>query len=100
MQLFSVDPTIVLKKFKMFVLTAKSWKNNPQKLLRIPQIHSFSLTALTAQTAQTEEFMFQNVAYWPNIELGYLIVLGWIFRFFIRFFLFERNVDTNKSVWI
>ena len=32
-------------------------------MLRIPQIHFFFLTALTAQTAQTEEFLFQNVAY-------------------------------------
>ena len=32
-------------------------------MLRVPQIHYFFLTALTAQTAQTEEFLFQNVAY-------------------------------------
>ena len=37
-------------------------------MLRIPQIHFFPLTALTAQTAQTEEFMFQNVAYWQTID--------------------------------
>ena len=43
MQLFSADPTIVLEFFKMFVLTTKSWKNHPQKLLRIPQIHFFPL---------------------------------------------------------
>ena len=60
MQLFNPDPTIVL----MFVLTTKSWKNNPQKLLRIPQINFFELTA---QTAQTEEFMFQNLAFWPTL---------------------------------
>ena len=36
-------------------------------MLRIPQIHFFFLTALTAQTATTEEFMFQNVAYWPTV---------------------------------
>ena len=53
MQLFSADPTIVLKNFNMFVLTTKKWKKHPKKLLRIPQIH-----ALTAQTAQTEKFMF------------------------------------------
>ena len=64
MQLFSADPTIVLKFFKMFVLTTNSWKYHPQKLLRIPQIHFFPLTALTAQT---EEFMFQNVAYCPTV---------------------------------
>ena len=43
MQLFSADPTIVLNFLKMFVLTNKSWKNHPQKLLRKPQIHFFSL---------------------------------------------------------
>ena len=69
MQLFSADPTIVLRFLKMFVLTTKSWKNHPQKLLRIPQIHFFSLTALTAQRAETEEFMFQNAAYWPTVYI-------------------------------
>ena len=44
-----------------------SWKNHPQKLLRKTQIHFFSLTAWAAQTAQTEEFMFQNVAYRPTV---------------------------------
>ena len=65
--IFSADPIIVLKNFKMFVLTTKSWKNHPQKFLRIPQIHFFSPTALTAQKAQTEEFLFQNVAYWLTV---------------------------------
>ena len=69
MQLFSADPTILLIFFKMFVLTTKKKKKKKkknQKLLRIPLIHIFSPTALTAQTAQTEEFMFHNVAYWPT----------------------------------
>ena len=44
-----------------------SWKSHPQKLLRIPQIHFFSPTASTAQMAQTEEIMFQNVAYWLTV---------------------------------
>ena len=48
-------------------MTTKSWKNHPQKLLRIPQIHFFFITALTAQTAQTEEFLFQNVVYWLTV---------------------------------
>ena len=51
-------------KFFEFFLPTKIWKNHPQKLLRIPQIHFFVLTALTAQTA---EFMFQNLAYWPTV---------------------------------
>ena len=49
MQLFSADPTIILKFFKIFVLTSKKWKKHPRKLLRIPPIHFFSLTALTAK---------------------------------------------------
>ena len=52
MQLFSLDPTIVLKFFKMFILATKSWENHPKELLRIPQINFFPLTALTAQMAQ------------------------------------------------
>ena len=38
-----------------------------QKLLRFPQIYFFFLTALTAQTTQTEEFLFLNVAYWLTV---------------------------------
>ena len=60
-----------LKKIINFFLTTKSWKNHPQKLLRIPQIHFFFLTALTAQTTQTEECSKM----WPidqlYIELGF-----------------------------
>ena len=56
-----------LKNFQKKFLPSKSWKNHPQKLLRIPQIYFFLLTALTAQTAQTEELMFQNVAYRPTV---------------------------------
>ena len=66
MQLFSADDTIFKNKFKFF-FAAKSWKNHPQKLLRKTQIHFFFLTILSAQTAQTEEFMFQNVAYRPTV---------------------------------
>ena len=66
MQLFTVVAKKVSKNFQVFLPT-KSWKNHPQKLLRIPQIHFFSLTALTATTTQTEEFLFQNVAYWLTV---------------------------------
>ena len=63
MQLFSADATIFTKK----ILHPKSWKNHPQKLLRKTQIHFFSLLPWAAQTAQTEEFMFQIVAYRPTV---------------------------------
>ena len=36
-------------------------------MLRKTQIHFFFLTASSAQMAQTEEFMFQNVAYRPTV---------------------------------
>ena len=38
MQFFSADATMFLK-----FLPTKSWKNHPQKLVRIPQIHFFFL---------------------------------------------------------
>jgi hypothetical protein len=38
-------------------------KKPPSKVAQNPSNPIFFLTALTAQTAQTEEFMFQNVAY-------------------------------------
>ena len=59
MQLFSVDATISRKK-----ITHKKLKKPPSK---VAQKNSnplfFSLTASTAHMAQTEVFMFQNVAY-------------------------------------
>ena len=67
MQLFSADATMFFLKENIFFLPLKTWKNDPQKLLRKTQIHFFSLTASTAQMAQTEEFMFQNVAYRPTV---------------------------------
>ena len=41
----------------------KSWKNHPKKLLRNTEIPFFALLPWADQTAKTEEFMFQNVAY-------------------------------------
>ena len=55
----------------------KKLKKHPQKLRRKTQIHFFILTA------QTEEFMFQNVAYRPTvricIELGFRSFRGPLF---------------------
>ena len=56
-----------LKKIWIIFLPTKSWKNHPQKLLRKTQIHFFFLTASSAQMAQTEEVMFQNVVYRPTV---------------------------------
>ena len=66
MQFFSATLQCFQNKFNFF-LPSKSWKNHPQKLLRKTQIHFFSLLPWAAQTAQTEEFMFQIVAYRPTV---------------------------------
>ena len=66
MQLFSVDATIYFFK-NSFFCPQKIEKKHPQKLLRKTQIHFFFLTVSTAQMAQTEEFMFQNMAYRPTV---------------------------------
>ena len=68
MQLFSADAT-------------KSWKNHRRKLLIKTQIHFFSLTASTAQMAQTEEFMFQNVAHRPTVYRTGSHLLGLLIEF-------------------
>ena len=61
MQLFSVDATIFKKEIE------KKLKKRPQKLLRKDQIHIFPLLPWAAQTAQTEECMFQIVSYRPTV---------------------------------
>ena len=60
MQLFSA----VAKNFLWFFFARKK---PPLKVAQKNSNPLFSLTALTAQKAQTEEFMFQNVAYWPTV---------------------------------
>jgi hypothetical protein len=45
-------------------------KKPPTKVAQKNSNPRFSLTASTAQMAQTEEFMFQNVAFRPTVELG------------------------------
>ena len=42
-------------------------KKTPSKVSQKNSNPLFFLTASSAQTAQTEEFMFQNVAYWPTV---------------------------------
>ena len=67
MQLFSADTTIFLKNFHVFFCPQKVEKTT----LKVAQKNSnplfFSLLPWAAQTAQTEEFMFQNVAYRPTV---------------------------------
>ena len=45
------------------VFAHKNLKKTPSKVAQKISNPLFFLTALTAQTAQTEEFLFQNVAY-------------------------------------
>ena len=59
MQLFSGDAKIFFAHKKLKKSLSKVAQKNSNPL--------FSLTALTAKTAQTEEFMFQNVAYRPTV---------------------------------
>ena len=62
---------------KKIFLPSKSWKKHPQKLPRKTQIHFFFLTASSAQMAETEEIMFQNVAYRPTVyKTGALTVVS------------------------
>ena len=64
---FLVQTLKCLKK-----IAPENIKKTPSKVAHKTQIHSFFLTALTAQTAQTEEFMFQNVVYRPTVyRTGY-----------------------------
>ena len=55
-----------LRKFRFFLPT-KSWKNHPKSSSEI----------LKKQTAQTEEFMFQNVNYRPVVNKTGQSTLGW-----------------------
>ena len=67
MKFFIADSSIFKKRIVSFFLPTKSWKQHPQKLPRKTQIHFFFHTAWAAQTAQTEEFILQNVAYRPSV---------------------------------
>ena len=64
--LFSAEPTIFSKNFKIF-FAHKKLKKPPTKVAQNSSNQLFFLTALTAQTAQTEESLFQNVAYWLTV---------------------------------
>ena len=69
MQLFIADATMFFFKKLRFFLTTKSWKNHPQKLLRIPQIHFFSLLPKRPKQKNSCSKM------WPIDQL--YIELGW-----------------------
>ena len=63
---------LYLKQFyvKQLFSAEATWKvekKHPQNCLRNTEIDFFSLLLWAAQTAQTEEFMFQNVAYRPAV---------------------------------
>ena len=57
--------TMFSKKIIFFAF--KKLKKTPSKVAQKNSNPLFSLTASTAQMAQTKEFMFQNVAYRPTV---------------------------------
>ena len=62
MQLFSADTAIFLKKKSSFFSPQKVEKPPSKVAQENSNPPFFFLTAWAAQTVQTEEFMFQNVA--------------------------------------
>ena len=64
----------------MIFFAHKKLKKPPSKVAQNSSNPLFFLTALTAQTAQTEEFMLQNVAYWPTVYgTGVLTLFEYLF---------------------
>ena len=63
MQLFSA----VAQNFQISFFAHKKLKKPPSNVAQINSNPFFFLTNLTAKTAQTEEFMLQNVAYRPTV---------------------------------
>ena len=69
-----MDATIFKKKLLM-----KSWKSSSKVTMQYLNWF-FSLLPWTAQMAQTEEFMFQNMAYRPTVsKTGALFLLYQLF---------------------
>ena len=54
-------------QYIFFFFAHKKLKKTPSKVAHKNSNPLFILTVLTAQTAQTEEFMFQNVVYRPTV---------------------------------
>ena len=74
MYFFNVDAKIfkILKKF----FAHEKLKKSPSIVAQKTSNPLFPLTALTVQTAQTEEFMFQNVAYRPTVHRTGIITIS------------------------
>ena len=102
MQLFSADPTIVLKIFKMLFWPPKVEKTTLKIFAEFLRSTFFSSTALTAQMAQTE-FKFQNVAYWPTVyRTGLQRLSGIFYKFLICIWLTlysTKNMFIDNFVW-
>ena len=67
MQLFSADATIFKKKNSFFFYPQKVEKTTLKSCSEKLKSTFFSLLPWAAQTAKTEEFMFQIVAYRPTV---------------------------------
>ena len=68
-------------------------KKPPSKVSQNSSNPLFFLTALTAQTTQTEEFMFQNVAYWPTVYR-----IGPVLKISKKHHILT-NVHTTRNTW-
>ena len=86
----------------------KKFKTPPTKVAQKTSNPLFFLTAQTAQTAQTEEFMLQNVAYRPTVyrtgSISYLVCtdrkfLGIIYHNFCiaDMVTLNKNKSANKT---
>ena len=68
MQLFSADTTMFSKKKKNFFCPQKVGKNTLKSCSEKLKSNFFSLLPGRPKTDQTEELMFQNVAYRPTVH--------------------------------
>ena len=66
MQLFIANATVFLKQKLIFFAHEKLKKNTLKSCSEILNLF-FALLPWSAQTAQIEEFVFQNVAYRPTV---------------------------------
>ena len=89
MQLFSVDATMFLKILKKNFFTTKVEKTTLKSCSEFLKSTFFFLTALTAQTAQTEEFLFQNVAYCQTVYRNG----DWILKVFWSFYFLKSGLQ-------
>ena len=88
MQLFSVGATIFKKKYLFW----------PWEVEKTPSKVVFSLLPWAAQTAQIEEFIFQNVAYRPTVcKTGDAMQWGKVLFTFCTRVLYRSSHDHHRA---